>query len=98
MRPDDIKDLWKKNGDEASKAGTKMHFDIECYYNDMDVEIDEDCIEWSYFEDFEKNIGYKLEPFRTEWMIWDSELKFAGSIDMVFENPDVVGFEIPMYL
>ena len=85
---EDIKNLWKANGEEASKAGTKMHYDIECYYNDMDVEIDEDCIEWSYFEDFEKNIGYKLEPFRSEWMIWDSELKFAGSIDMVFKDED----------
>ena len=29
-----------------------------------------------------------LKPYRTEWMVWDRELKFAGSIDMVFENPD----------
>ena len=25
-----IKHLWKQNGIEASKAGTKMHYDIEC--------------------------------------------------------------------
>ena len=29
-----------------------------------------------------------LKPYRTEWMIFDEELKLAGSIDMVYENPD----------
>ena len=85
---EEIKALWEKNGDEASKAGTKMHYDIECYYNDMDVVVDEDCIEIDYFTRFEEEIGSKLEPYRTEWTIWDKELKLAGSIDMVFRNPD----------
>jgi len=84
----EIKALWKKNGQEASKAGTKMHYDIECFYNEMDIEVEEDCIEWKYFEKFEKEIGEHLEAYRTEWMIWDEELKLAGSIDMVFRNPD----------
>jgi hypothetical protein len=88
MTPQQIKDLWDKNGKEASEAGTKMHFDIECFYNDMDVEIDEDCVEFDYFMQFENDIGEHLEPYRTEWMVWDKELKLAGSIDMVFRNPD----------
>ncbi|GAF95476.1 unnamed protein product, partial [marine sediment metagenome] len=79
---------WAKNGKEASEAGTKMHYDIECFYNDLDVEIEEDCVEWDYFELFENTIGRDMRPYRTEWMVWDKELKFAGSIDMVFENPD----------
>ena len=79
----EIKALWNKNGREASAAGTKMHYDIECYYNDMDVEIDENCVEWDYFEKFEKDIGEKVSPDRTEGMVWDKELKLAGSIDMV---------------
>jgi ATP-dependent exoDNAse (exonuclease V) beta subunit len=53
-----------------------------------DVEVEEDCVEWKYFEKFEEEIGQNLEPYRTEWMIWDKELKFAGSIDMIFRNPD----------
>ena len=88
MTKKQIKDLWNKNGKEAAEAGTKMHYDIECYYNDMDVEVDEDCVEWKYFEMFEDEIGNKLEPYRTEWMIWDSDLRLAGSIDMVYENND----------
>ena len=85
---EEIKALWTKNGEEASKAGTKMHYDIECFYNDEDVEIDEDCVEFDYFMSFENDIGSELEPYRTEWMVWDKELKLAGSIDMVFRNPD----------
>ena len=86
--PEQIKKMWADNGKAASQAGTKMHYDIECYYNNMDVEVEEDCVEWDYFEEFENNIGQHLEPHRTEWMIWDNELKFAGSIDMTFINDD----------
>ena len=88
MTKEQIKQLWADNGKNASEAGTKMHYDIECYYNDMDVEIYEDCIEWSYFEKFEEEFGKYMEPYRTEWMVWDKELRFAGSIDMTYENDD----------
>ena len=84
----EIKAGWNKNCNEAAEAGTKMHYDIECFYNDQEVEIDEDCVEFDYFMAFENDIGSKLEPYRTEWMVWDKELKLAGSIDMVFRNPD----------
>ena len=83
-----IKKEWDENGKNASLAGTKMHYDIECYYNEMDVEVEEECIEWKYFEKFEEDIGQYKEPYRTEWMIWDDELKFAGSIDMTYINED----------
>ena len=36
---------------------------------------------------FHSNIP-DLKPYRTEWMIYDKELKLAGSIDMIYENPD----------
>ena len=65
-----------------------MHYDIECFYNDCEVEVEEDNVEWNYFEKFEADIGSKMEPYRTEWMVWDKELKFAGSIDMIYENDD----------
>jgi hypothetical protein len=29
-----------------------------------------------------------LKPYRTEWTIYDEELKIAGSIDMVYEKPN----------
>lgn len=88
MTPTEIKKMWNENGNQASAAGTKMHYDIECFYNDMDVEVEEDCIEWQYFEKFEDDYGSKMEPYRTEMMVWDKELQFAGSIDMLYKNED----------
>ena len=79
----EIKDGWSQNGKEASEAGTKMHYDIECFYNNMDVE--NNSIEYSYFIKFYKKFSH-LKPYRTEWMIYDKELRLAGSIDMIFEN------------
>jgi len=87
MSKKEIKKMWQDNGTRASVAGTKMHCDIELYYNDAEVEV-EDCAEWSYFEKFEEEVGQYKEPYRTEWMVWDAGLKFAGSIDMVYKNGD----------
>ena len=84
----EIKKMWSDNGKQASEAGTKMHYDIECYYNDQDVEIEEGCVEWEYFENFERDFGQHMEPYRTEWMVYDEDLRFAGSIDMIFRNKD----------
>ncbi len=44
-------------------------------------------VEWNYFMTFIKDYP-DLKPYRTEWMIFDEDLKIAGSIDMVYENPD----------
>jgi hypothetical protein len=43
--------------------------------------------EWNYFMEFVKDHP-KFRPYRTEWTIYDEDLKLAGSIDMVYENPD----------
>lgn len=44
-------------------------------------------IEWSYFMKFVFDFP-GLKPYRTEWTIYHEELRLAGSIDMVYENPD----------
>lgn len=81
--PFEIKALWEANRDSAASAGTKMHYDIECYYNQMTVE--NDSVEFKYFKDFVEKHP-ELEPYRTEWVVFDTDLKIAGSIDMVFYN------------
>jgi hypothetical protein len=83
--PDEIKALWDANRDEAAGAGTKMHYDIECYYNQCPNE--NDSIEYSYFKRFAEDYKH-LRPYRTEWMVWQKDIRIAGSIDMVFENED----------
>lgn len=89
MTPDEIKAGWDANRDEAAVAGTAMHLDIERFYNQLAVE--NDSVEYQYFQKFNAYFTEKradVKPYRTEWMVWDQELKFAGSIDMVYENPD----------
>ncbi len=49
--------------------------------------LPENTPEWDYFLKFVKDFPH-LKPYRTEWMIYDEELKLAGSIDMVYENED----------
>jgi ATP-dependent exoDNAse (exonuclease V) beta subunit len=79
----EIKALWEANRDNAAQAGTKMHYDIECYYNECPNE--NDSVEYQYFMNF-KDAFPELKAFRTEWTVFHEELKLAGSIDMVFEN------------
>jgi ATP-dependent exoDNAse (exonuclease V) beta subunit len=43
--------------------------------------------EWEFFLQFARAYP-DLKPYRTEWMIYHEDLKLAGSIDMVYENPD----------
>jgi len=85
MTREQIKRQWSDAAACASGAGTKMHNDIEHYYNGMDIQ--NESIEFQYFRDFVKDFP-ELTPYRTEWMVYYEELKMSGSIDMVFENPD----------
>jgi len=85
MTREQIKQSWDVNRDSAAGSGTKMHYDIECFYNDLPVS--NDSIEYAYFQRFLADFP-ELKPYRTEWMVYYEELKLSGSIDMVFENPD----------
>jgi len=85
MTREDIKEMWDKKRDMASSAGTKMHNDIEYYYNKEPVE--NDSVEFQYFKNFLQDYS-ELKPYRTEWMVYYEELKLSGSIDMTYENPD----------
>jgi hypothetical protein len=85
MTAGQIMDMWNANRDSASSSGTNMHYDIECYYNQM--EVSNDSVEFQYFRNFLRENPH-LRAYRTEWTIYHEELKIAGSVDMVYENPD----------
>lgn len=85
MSKNEIKELWKNNGKNAAEAGTKLHYDIECFYNNSPNINDTD--EYRFFLRFSVNHN-NLTPYRTEWMIFHENYKIAGSIDMVFQNED----------
>jgi len=59
----------------------------EIYMSDKDKKMDQTSLEWNYFINFVKDHQH-LKPYRTEWTVYDEDIKIAGSIDMVYENPD----------
>ena len=67
------------------KDGTKLHKDIELFYNNC-APFNQSP-EWSQFKAFHE-ANQQLEPYRTEWMIYDKFFQVAGSIDMVFRNSE----------
>jgi CRISPR/Cas system-associated exonuclease Cas4 (RecB family) len=85
MTREQIKAMWDEKRIKSSSLGTKTHYDIECYYNGLEVQ--NDTLEFKYFLQFVKDFP-DLKAYRTEWMVYYEELKLSGSIDMVFENPD----------
>ena len=103
-----IKALWKVNGESSAGAGTKLHEEIEHFMNNGNLDLNSAythkdlwenykndpnrgiipyTAEWEYFLQFINDYP-DMKPYRTEWMIFDEDLKIAGSIDMVYENPD----------
>jgi len=116
MTAEEIKALWAAKGKASSEAGTRMHLDIEHFYNALpaawaltdpkgepravDVETGLTAMreadawepaagaEWDYFLEYQRAFGYRFEPFRTEWLVFDEEHKVSGSIDMVYRKPD----------
>jgi hypothetical protein len=85
MTRQQIIEKWDNKRDTAAKAGTLMHYDIECYFNNMTPK--NNSIEYGYFIRFTQDFA-NLRPYRTEWMVYYEEIKISGSIDMIFENPD----------
>jgi hypothetical protein len=93
---EDIKAGWAASGDEASTAGTRMHLDIEHYYNSSELSVesmkrDDDwtpnpSVEWDQFMSYQAKVGSKMEPYRTEWLVWNEDIKLAGSIDMLYKK------------
>jgi len=63
----------------------ELYEDYMCYTSEEELKLMP--VEWQYFIQFVKDTP-QLKPYRTEWLIYNEELKLAGSIDMVYENPD----------
>ncbi len=103
MTPEQIKASWNTNSSSVATAGTNLHYEIECFMNNKVLQFDythkellneynlmkksDNAEEWDFFINFVKDFP-DLKPYRTEWMIYHEDVKLAGSIDMVYENPD----------
>jgi ATP-dependent exoDNAse (exonuclease V) beta subunit len=92
--PDELVELivksWQDNGAHQAALGTAMHRYIELHANALPQEDDvmlEECMERQYYHAYDKKQrGLGMEPYRTEWMLWDEELQVTGSIDMIYYN------------
>ncbi|KAG5191290.1 FirrV-1-A45 [Tribonema minus] len=88
MTRKEIKAKWDKNRDEAAAAGTKMHLNLELFYNDGPHT--EEGKEWELFCKF-RDAFPDLKAYRTEMVVFAEDVKIAGSIDMVYHDPDEPG-------
>ena len=82
MTKPEIKQMWADSGKRCS-FGTTMHENIEKFYNN----VPDISTEFNYFLNFTKHKD-EIIAYRTEWMIYDVELKLAGSIDFVYQDKD----------
>lgn len=60
---------------------------VENYMSENGLKLFEKPLEWQYFINFVKDHP-ELKPYRTEWTVFNEDVKISGSIDMVYENPD----------
>lgn len=74
----EVIEMWKQKGKESRDLGVKMHQNIEDYYQDNFFTEDDT---FRLFKIFACNI--RLEPYRTEWAVYDWEYKIAGTIDFI---------------
>ena len=87
----EIIEIWSKSGQEASGKGTALHLAIEQHLNGAVDRIPPDVMEtpeWRYYMNFYNDNKDSLEPYRTEWEVWDNEHRLSGSIDMIFKRKD----------
>ena len=84
-----IKEEWETNGLNARTLGTELHKQIEDYHNDcLDIEQDLYTKEFNQFLNFEKSRDQTMKVFRAEMRMFDEDLKTAGTVDMLYLNPD----------
>ena len=102
MTPEQIKELWVLNASLGTQLHYEIecfnnnrfidgeYTNKELYENYMSINgelLENKSIEWQYFINFIKEYPH-LKPYRTEWTIFNEDIQIAGSIDMVYENPD----------
>ncbi len=76
---EELKAEWKRKGEAAANLGTRLHADIESFYlGDQQATTD---AAYNHFLRFAEE--YHLQPYRTEWTIFDEDARVAGTLDML---------------
>ncbi len=81
MTEKEVLQEWEQKAELARDQGTLMHQRIERYYlGDPDPEAVGDPT-YSLFQEFAAR--HTLNPYRTEWAVYDEDLGVAGTIDFL---------------
>ena len=76
---------WDINAKEARDLGTKMHNDIEMFYNEEPH--DSDGPEFALFKQYHRDQREQgRRAFRTEVVLWSREHMVCGSCDMLYRD------------
>lgn len=78
MTEEEVIAMWERKGKESRELGTAMHQKIESYYQGKESGEDD---AFRLFKVFAEKV--KLEPYRTEWAVYDTDYNIAGTIDFV---------------
>ncbi|MDO5446579.1 MAG: hypothetical protein Q4F34_02235 [Prevotellaceae bacterium] len=80
VTPEVIKEEWAEKSRRARAKGTEMHAMIENYYKGGSIsDVPADIR--TYFSHFAAQ--YQLEPYRTEWALYDEDFGVAGTLDFL---------------
>lgn len=70
---------WEQKRIDSAEAGTKLHQRIDEYYHHKNIQTeDKDFALFKQFAD-----AYKLNPYRSEWAIYDEDSNIVGVVDML---------------
>jgi len=89
MSPQDIKDQWAR----ATQEGSDLHEQIELYFDEyarfgeMVPDRVAPSVEFGFFlKYFRDHCLGKMRPYRSEWYVFDEDIRVCGSIDMLFSD------------
>lgn len=88
MLPFEVDAMWKEKGKEARDKGTYLHKQIENYYLKQDYTETEEFFQFKQFVSDHSTI----DPYRSEWRIFDEQYNIAGTTDLLTKNGS--GFDI----
>lgn len=86
---------WEIENHETVVFGKWHHLHFENYFNEVPFQFDphypnvhcyEDVPGWAHFQAFLASLPDYLEPYRTEWVIFSTEAKLPGIIDLVLRD------------
>lgn len=88
--PQQLLEEWDRKGKESSEAGTKLHQRIDDYYHNKEVQTEDK--DYTLFKQFAA--AYKLNPYRTEWAIYDEDSGIVGVVDMLdYSNGEYILYD-----